>query len=418
MLDSRAEGSLFIHKAISLKNDSKENARKLREKAKRKRLSNPSSPEEQLIKEKSKFLSKSKLKSNSWIHNNLTELKKDNKSLIMPERFANVSLYAELWKLGHKDSSIDSLMRCGVPYRHIIKQVGDERLVYPVKHKCNNRTCLSCAVVRKNRLKKKYLPYLKSFKRTAEFDFHFLNISPKNYNSLEEGYSEINRTFHKFIRRKYFKTRFKWGIWVIEFKENWAGKPQYDRGTGNFLYYHDKRSWNIHIHLLYYGKKLDNVIRGKCLECGQNALSYDESKGGYYCKNSKCNSTKVVVKHKDSKLVREWKASSNNQDVYIFVSPDIKDKDKNLKKNLNYLLKYVSIDKSDLFNDKSRAEFIHFIHNKRLLNKFGSLKEIEHKPIEEVKKKHFTTKEGLKINYLNTPISDEEWINYFERGFE
>ena len=123
MLDSRAEGSLFIHKAISLQNDSKENARKLREKAKRKRLSNPSSPEEQLIKEKSKFLSKSKLKSNSWIHNNLTELKKDNKSLIMPERFANVSLYAELWKLGHKDSSIDSLMRCGVPYRHIIKQV-------------------------------------------------------------------------------------------------------------------------------------------------------------------------------------------------------------------------------------------------------------------------------------------------------
>ncbi len=81
-------------------------------------------------------------------------------------------------------------------------------------------------------------------------------------------------------------------------------------------------------------------------------------------------------------------------------------------------MKYVSIDKSDLFNDKSRAEFIHFIHNKRLLNKFGSLKEIEHKPIEEVKKKHFTTKEGLKINYLNTPISDEEWINYFERGFE
>ncbi|OQA67824.1 MAG: hypothetical protein BWY36_00613 [Candidatus Diapherotrites archaeon ADurb.Bin253] len=149
-----AAGTLFIYKAISLQNGSKENARKLREKAKRKSLSNPSSPEEQLIKEKNKFLTKSKSKSNSWIYNNLTELKKDNKSLIMPERFANNPLYSELWKLGHKDSSIDSLMRCGVPYRHIIKQVGDERLVYPVKHKCNNRTCPFCADIRKRRLKK------------------------------------------------------------------------------------------------------------------------------------------------------------------------------------------------------------------------------------------------------------------------
>ena len=395
-----AKRPLFTRKAISLQQISSK--RKLRIKQISKLKSKPNSSEEQFKKEKKRFLSKSKLKSNSWISENVEKIKQDNNSLIskpMPEEYLKNPLYVELWKLGYGEVSINSLMRCGEPAGYLVKEIGGKKELYPITYRCNNRTCPSCSPVRARRIKKVYTPYLNSFKRTPSEQFRFISISPKNYDSLKEGFEKITANFHKWLRRDYVKEKIIWGIWVVEVKQNWKGKPQYDKNK-NFLYYHDKFSWNIHIHLLYYGKRLDNVIRGRCLDCGQNNLGYDNLRECYYCKNSKCNSTNVKVKYKDSRIVREWKDSSKEENIHFYISPLERYRYDNIEKGLNYLLKYVSIDKSDFYDNKSLAEYICFIHNKRLINKFGKLGKFEVFPLNSFKKRIYFNRDGERIRYF------------------
>ena len=71
---------------------------------------------------------------------------------------------------------------------------------------------------------------------------------------FEEGQKEIKIYFKKFLRRQYVKDRVKGGFFNIE------ATNKYDNG------------FNVHMHILYYGARLDNQIRGKCFDCGQNLM--------------------------------------------------------------------------------------------------------------------------------------------------
>jgi hypothetical protein len=230
---------------------------------------------------------------------------------------------------------------------------------FKLTHHCNLRTCKYCAERRKRRLRAEFLPLFDYFvnKQRSKARVSFLTISPENYESYSEGYHDIRKCFTKFRRTKYVKERLQGCLYVIEGK-------------------HGDTGWNVHIHAILFGRRLDNQIRGRCVDCNQNLMHYDEK--GFYCANKKCHSRKVITSG-ESRLTKIWKDCSG-RGVHMWFS-----KDHNLAnyyrqavspvKAVNYMLKYVAINKEDFtpLGDPagSMAEYIMGSRRKPLVTTLG-----------------------------------------------
>lgn len=235
------------------------------------------------------------------------------------------------------------------------------------KHHCNQRTCIFCSKRIKRKRKNLYLPMLQYYCSDRTNFIYTFSISPLNYIDEKIGIEDIRKKFNKLLRWKYFKDRIIGGLYVIESKQVWKGKPIYNRKTGEFLYIAEEDGFNIHIHAIVYGKKIDNQIRGRCLDCNQNLMAYDYKTKKHYCKNSRCNSYNVVVTNKDSKITRLWKENFK-ENVIMYV-----DEGKSRAHSLNYVLKYITEYKDDFKSNLDLAKHITLTYRKRLIFTFGDL---------------------------------------------
>jgi len=267
--------------------------------------------------------------------------------------FSNSAISKHLTKLGHPETSIKSMLRCGekTGYKtlRICGKCGLDLIC--LSYHCNLRTCKDCALRRKKRIKDKYLPYLRSIPVDRnKYQFYFITISPANYGNCKEGLDKVRTYFKKFVRSKYISDRIKGGLYVTESKTK--------NKFGNY------EGWNTHIHAIFYGKRLDNRIRGKCLDCSQSLIKFNKNLNEYSCANSKCRSLNVEKK-KDSRLVRLFKKISG-----IDVNIHIAQKGTH-KSSLDYMLKYVSANKDDFYSVEDLAEYIFTTRKQRLINSFG-----------------------------------------------
>jgi hypothetical protein len=270
------------------------------------------------------------------------------------------AISSHLEALNFPQKSINSILRCGLPTSQYLKVCDCGVKLVTSKHKCNSRLCLSCSVRRKSSLKHKFLPVLSNLATSNMYSFYFLTISPENYSDLKQGLKEIRINFNKFLRLKYIKDRVIAGLYVIESKK-----------SGDF--------WNVHLHVIVYGRRLDNQIRGLCLDCKQNLIKYDYNSKFYYCSNKFCHSKNVVF-YSDSKVVDCWKKSSK-QNVNIHITNKYFDKYNNkwfFTKNspkfcINYMLKYVSASKENFKTPEDMAVYMVCSQKTRLISTFGLL---------------------------------------------
>lgn len=257
------------------------------------------------------------------------------------------AISSHLLDLGHPLKSVNSMLRCGSYNGHLMeKKCGCGSELIPTTHRCNLRTCPSCAKTRKRRIFARFLPFFKKYKTSKGEFFQFLTINPPNYDNLEEGFEHIRKSFSKFLRRKYIKERIKAGFYVLETKQNENG------------------SWNLHLHAVIYGRWLDYRIRGRCLECGQNLLRYDKFKERFHCANRKCGSLNVMRK-KGTRLVREWEDSSSTT-AHVYG-----ERLKSIHGAVSYLTKYVAVDKTTFLGDRDTAIYIKATAHKKLITGFG-----------------------------------------------
>lgn len=282
--------------------------------------------------------------------------------------FSENPLVKELVMLGYSPTSINSMLRCGEESRMCLRECGCGKWVECVYYRCNLRTCEKCSKIRAGKIKDKLLPFLYSQKRDSLNQLYFLTLSPRNYEDLEFGLKDIKKNFNKWKRHEYLKQRIKAGLYIVEVIQTWKGKPQYDK-DGNFLYVHEKDGWNIHFHILLYGRRLDNKIRGKCLDCGQNQMSFDRYNHEFYCSNHKCQSRDVLVKQ--PKLNILWEESTGTRAHFHIRRID------SVKKALNYVLTYVTTDKNEFRDEKGLARYIKAIHTKRLISPFGEFTKVK-----------------------------------------
>lgn len=265
-------------------------------------------------------------------------------------------IYEHLKELGYPSKSIESMQRCGVlTGNSIVKgcyDCGDYKFI-PLKWHCCLRTCTECAKTRSNKLKRKYMPIMDRFNvsRGKLKSLYFLTISPPNFSDYKEALKFITHTWKKFYRSKYIKERVDSGFWVVETKQS------------------KEKGWNVHIHALFYGRRLDNCLRGKCLKCHQSFIKMDPQNKKYYCANRKCNSTDVIVKE-NSKIVEIWKKASRNTAMINIQEL------RSSKGGLNYVLKYVSANKNDFEDEKAFAEYIFYSKKQKLINAFGKFHNI------------------------------------------
>ena len=271
--------------------------------------------------------------------------------------FISSAISEHLRSLGYPETSILSMEKCGKETSfEFIKHCEDcgfsEKGNF--KHRCNSRFCPICLLTRKRRVKNSYMPLIKEFPTTrgSPNSLYFLTISPSNYQDLKLGLNQTLVQWKKFLRHPYIKDRVKGGLWVIELKN----KNKYGESKG----------WNVHIHSIFYGRRLDNVIRGQCLNCHQNYIKHDELGDFYYCTSRKCNSRNVTYKQ-ESKLVSCWKRASKS-DVHINIKEITYGGARGV---LSYVLKYISSDKAEFLDDFSFAIAILFTRKKKLINTFG-----------------------------------------------
>lgn len=266
-----------------------------------------------------------------------------------------IDLTQVLEEKGFPEQKIENMLKCGSPVDFlIVKQCSKCKVSHTSqgKYHCNRRTCSYCNQKRQRRIVSQYVPYLQYYvdkKKGDDCTLKFLTINPQNYKNLKEGIKDIYKTLGKFRRRKYISERIKAGIWVIE---------------ANYNY--DLDNWNVHVHMIFYGRRLDHYARGKCFDCNQNLIKFDYDKKPY-CANHKCNSTNVYYK-KDSKLVREWKKSSKKE-VNIRIEQIY-----NQNKMVQYLTKKIAyMGKYDMesVHIEKMADFIMATDKQRLINKFG-----------------------------------------------
>lgn len=305
----------------------------------------------------------------------------------------------ELENVGYPKKSIQSLLDCGhkpVNYK-LLKEKEGNLFIVDCTHKCSLTICQTCAKIRSNRIRREILPFLKSIAYNKTYFLYFLTISPKNCFNLEEGLKKIRKNYQKFLRLKEVKDKILASIYVIE-------------ATGT------EGNWHVHIHAIIYGRYFDNKVRGYCNKCGQNLMNYNKDTEEYYCANSKCKS-KDVSNIKHSKLVRLWMKTSKKE-VNMHITSKYFDKRNKVWKNtkdhpefvLNYLLKYISIDKNKFKTYKDLAIYAKAIHNKRLINKTGIFSRIN---LKELYKTGILKKEHRQTNYqyFKSPSQITEFYN-------
>jgi hypothetical protein len=242
----------------------------------------------------------------------------------------NNAITSHLIKLGYPKESLDSMSKCGENTGFkIMSFCGCGHKIFPITYNCNLRTCPRCSKTRRRKMSRKYFPFLNSLAQTRKYFLYFLTISPKNYKKLKKGLNHIKKSFSKFLRHNYIKNRIKAGLYVIETK-----------GT--------EGNWNIHLHAIIYGRWINNKPRNK----------------------------------QDSKIVRLFKQSSK-RDTNIHVK-----RQNSARFTLNYMLKYISVNKNDFRTDFDLAKYIMAIRGKRLVSRFGLF--YKHKII--VKKECFICK--------------------------
>ena len=238
-----------------------------------------------------------------------------------------ISAISEHLKLiGYPETSLNSMLRCGEPQQlkdgtpvYITSQCDCQTQSYKLNYNCNLRVCPKCAQKRKRRLKRKYLPMLHSVKADRNrSNFKHLIISPENFGSYSYGYNKVREDLKKFMRTKFYKERVEGSLYVIE------GKFSPEKG------------WNVHVHMTIFGKYLNN---------------------------------KIKAGEKDSELVKLWMQGSGKP-VNIFIKALA-----TREHTLNYMLKYVSVDKADFGTQEDRyiqvAEYIMGTRKKRLVNATG-----------------------------------------------
>lgn len=261
--------------------------------------------------------------------------------------FSTSAISSHLLELGYPQIALSSMAKCGTLTGYsILADCSCGTREIPLTHHCNHRECSECAKIRKRRIRSRFLPLLSKMPNNRGSDcFYFLTISPKNYDTCEQGQKEIKQGFSRLIRTNYVKNRVKGGISIVETTENGKG-------------------FHVHSHSIIYGRELDNRIRGKCLDCNQSLIKFDYNSKKYYCANRKCNSLNVLHK-KNSKIVSLAKKSfGRDVNVHISALPT-------LEYTLNYLLKYVSVNGDGFSSEKTMAEYIYYTYNKRLINTFG-----------------------------------------------
>lgn len=255
-------------------------------------------------------------------------------------------LIKKLYDMGYPIDSLNSMLNCGKSSGFVIGQCNCQQKLISLEHHCDLRVCPNCGGRRKKRLRRRFLPFLYNCKIDRTNSLYFLTISPKNYTDLNHGLTHIRKSFAKWRRHKYIKERVKAGFFVIETKQK------------------KDHTWNIHLHVVVYGRRLDNVIRGRCNECGQNRMKFDKDSKKFYCSSSKCNSFNVFVK-RDSKLNVLWRQSSGHNG-HIDIS-----RLNSVSSTLNYMLKYVSSNKEDFQTLDGLAQYIMHSKGKRLVSSFG-----------------------------------------------
>jgi hypothetical protein len=210
---------------------------------------------------------------------------------------------------------------------------------------CNKRFCPRCSKRRIARLKKTFNSYLSYYPADSLYSYKFLTIKPKNYDDLAFGLKDVRSSFRKFIRRKYIKERIKGGFYIIE-------------GTNR------SNGWNLHLHVIIFSRRLDNVFRGKCVHCNQNYLKWDRIKEQFYCANKNCRHVFEGETPK-STLQNEWEDSSKRS-CMVDISHI-----QNKSSVINYCLKYVSSHKESFDKIEDFAFFIKTTYGQNLLTSFG-----------------------------------------------
>ncbi|MDD5178506.1 MAG: protein rep [Candidatus Nanoarchaeia archaeon] len=268
-------------------------------------------------------------------------------SCTIPRDHKLIPLSEELFILGYPTKSINSMLKCGqkTEYKYL-RECNCKIEARYMTYRCNLRTCPVCSNTRKRKLRQKFIPFLNSLDVDRNNNqLYFLTISPKNYENFKWGLEHLQRSFIKFLKSKYIKDRIKGALYVLEAK---------NMGKG----------WNIHIHAIIYGRRLDNRLRGKCLNCGQNLLKFDYNSKDYYCANHKCNSKNVIIK-KDSNLVSLFKKISGRE-VNINVQSQ-----HTREFTLNYMLKYISANKDEFASLNILARYIYNTRKRKLINSIG-----------------------------------------------
>ena len=263
--------------------------------------------------------------------------------------FSSYVISSHLRDAGYPEKSIASMNRCqentGGYVMMYCNNCGFNEIA-PIKHWCSLRTCPHCAKKRQRKIRRQYLNFLQGLTQTRMNFLYFLTISPRNYKNLNDGLKDIRKNFTKFLRLKYIKERILGSVYVIEAKQK-------------------EDSWNIHIHAMVYGRFLDNRIRGKCLDCGQNLLKFDYQTKKFRCSSRRCSSLNVVI-NQDSKLVTLWKKSSKGQEVNMHIT-----RQSSASYTLNYMLKYITASKEDFNDARGLAEYIVATRKMRLISTTG-----------------------------------------------
>ena len=251
-----------------------------------------------------------------------------------------------LKRLNYPEKALYNFEHCGEPKgMYLLADCGCGTYPIELKNKCDNKFCPRCSKIRAFRTRKRLIPYLRSFKNNSFYKWRFLTISPVSYESYEEGKKHIRLSWKRFLKRSYIKDRIEGGFMVVEVT-NKSGL------------------WHFHIHAIIYSRHLDNVLRGSCPHCSQNYIKYNRNTKEYYCANRNCN--KIYEGHiKESRVASEFSQSAGREcmvDISQARSP---------KTVLNYMLKYVMMEKDSFSNIEDFAYHIAKSYKDRQINSFG-----------------------------------------------
>lgn len=288
----------------------------------------------------------------------LSEIFDNPETLTFEQREFAIAL--DRWNVPHK--SIRARIRCGQGTGIYGKPNGHRKGCKYDKHieftrNCFQSGCLSCNPIRRKRIIRRFLAYMKSLpvnRKNRIWTFLTLNIP--NTDTYTESYDIFRKYFPKVMRHPYFKQRIKGTLQTIEGKVGDKYRITHDMKDGK---------WNVHLHIIVYGGYLDNKVRGKCLDCKQNQMKKDAR--GYYCVS--CKSRNVELKNKGNSTIKTICEKYFPGPVHV----DIRSK-KSPEHNLNYMLKYVSKGKGDFDGEDPidmEAEYVASTRNKRLINATG-----------------------------------------------